>query len=434
MFLRANVILCCGEDWRELLTALGEITGEQPLLHHEYRCYRISKFENFTLIWSGMGTGCVEPLLYELRDVPCLKNIVLIGTAGATSKKIALGEICFCETAFLGGTAVHLKDSALPLAPRFDLTSITPALAGARVASTDYYYGFSRETDAASEKLRSADPLLARAVTELFDQVDLIDMETAQFYHFCRELFPQDVSFVALKGASNSLSEQTLQTAYSLGVLRGTLRVSFVLLGIKPWPPIGSASIALALKENAPAKVMEEVKLFWTIQIAVCGVLGYLGTNLKLNATETDYLKNFSISAIALFLLQIGAMYNVVGNYYARVAACGSSLALQQENRITPIVGAFYLAISGLVAAVAIKGGIPGVSDWCAIVAGLGGMALNWTICRWFVYRSLAGIEHPGTGYCNYARPLLRAYFWTMVLLSILACLGIFYLTSPRFR
>jgi hypothetical protein len=426
MFLSANVILCCGEDWAELLVALGQITGEQPLLQHEYRCYRVSKFENFSLIWSGMGTGCLEPLLYELRDVPFLTNIILVGTAGATSTEtIKLGQICFCEEAFLGGAAVHLVNSVFPLTPRFKLDLITPCIPGARIVSTDYYYGFSRNPDPASVRLRSTDVLLESAVAQLFDEVDLIDMETAQFYHFCSELFPPKVSFLALKGAANSLSQQTLQTTNSLAVLRGALEVSFVALGIKTRSPI-TASTGLASKEDIPSKVMEEVKLFWTIQIAVCGVLGYLGSNLQLNAPETD-VKNFAISVVALFLLQIGAMYNVIGNYYARVAASGSRLAFQQENRITPILAVFYLAISGLVAALTLTS-FSWASEWWIIAGAAVGVTLNWFICRRVVYESLAGIEQPGADYIRYATPLRRVYFWSMmILLLILLGLAIIY-------
>lgn len=444
IFLSADMILCCGEDWGELLTALAEVTAEKPYLLHEYRCYRVAKFASFSLIWSGMGTGCLEPLLYELRDVPFLRNIVLVGTAGAVSTdRIKLGEVCFCEFAFLGGAAVHLPDSRFPLTPRFEGDLVTQArLKGARVASTDYYYGFSRNPP--SQVLRSADAILEGAVAQLFDKVDLIDMETAQFYHFCRALFPGDrLHFIALKGAANSLSEQALQTDNSPSVLRAALEASFVLLKVTAQTPPVAAAAVMAPKDDPPlTKLMEEVKLFWTIQIAVCGVLGYLGTNLTLNAPELSsaalvgsvYLKNLCISAIALFLLQIGAIYNLVGNYYARVAASGTRFALQQENRITPTLAFFYLAISGLIAALAIKSGIPGASERWIITSGLAGLFLNGIICRAIVYKALAGkAQQTEADYATYSLPLRRVYLWTIILFSALACLAL-YLTRPCFR
>jgi uncharacterized membrane protein SirB2 len=413
VFLSANTILCCGEDWQELLAALSSITGAKARLYHEYRCYRIAKFDTFSLIWSGMGTGCLEPLLYELSGALIIKNLVLIGTAGATSTdRINLGELYIVEEAFLGGTAVHLAEN-LPFKPRFgeDLLAGTN-LGRANLVSTDYYYGFSQNVNTAH--LRLADQTLKSAVDTLLVLVGLVDMETAQFYYFCETLFPKDgLNYVSLKGAANSLTDQALQTTHSFEILRKALVGSFVLLGVKPQPqPVANASVRISGDETSNSKLMEEVKLYWTIQIAVCGVLGYLGTNLTFNmpsdksAIAGVLLKNLCISSISFFLIQIGAIYNLIGNYYARVAATGSTLEAQQENRITPTLAVFYLIISGAITALGLKAGVPSSADSWLFVAGLVGVAIN-LICGAFIY---GGLVQKHRAYDQYATPLRTVY------------------------
>jgi len=64
--LSERMVICCGEDAAELLQALRTEFPRQETAYHEYRCYRFWKFAEFTLIWTGIGTGCLEPLLFEL--------------------------------------------------------------------------------------------------------------------------------------------------------------------------------------------------------------------------------------------------------------------------------------------------------------------------------------------------------------------------------
>jgi|KBSMisStaDraftv2_1062788.scaffolds.fasta_scaffold05303_3 Phosphorylase superfamily len=428
IFLNRDVILCCGEDWNELLLALGSITTEPVLLEHEYRVYRIALFKKFSLIWSGMGTGCLEPLLYEISDIRHVRNIILIGTAGApSSERVKLGEIYAIEKAYLGGTAIHLPGAPNPLAPRFSEDVIAKAhLLRASIASTDYYYGFSKSRD--TQELRVADPSLKEAVDSLHDQVALIDMETAQFYYFCGIFFPEHLRYIALKGAANLLADPTLQTTNSIGVLKKALAASFVLLDLPQEDgeagPRPDLLTTVGLEEKATAKVMEEVKLYWTIQIAVCGVLGYLGTNLTLSRPsahlsptigELDpiYLKNLSLAIVSFFLIQIGALYNLIGNYYARIAALGSRLAYQQENRVTPILAFFYALLSAAIAALGTKTGIPNSGPGLVLLGSVVGVLVNFIICRGCVYPALA---KSGDAYCIYARPLSIVYMVTLAL------------------
>ena len=55
--LQPHCILCCGEDVSHFLHLLPTIQ-----MYHEYRGYRFWRLPGFTLVLSGMGTGCVEPL------------------------------------------------------------------------------------------------------------------------------------------------------------------------------------------------------------------------------------------------------------------------------------------------------------------------------------------------------------------------------------
>src|SRR5687767_8943729 len=97
--LHENVILCCGEDFTELIQCFSESSLG---IRHEYRCYRFLRFENFTLIWTGIGTGCLEPLLFEIFDVPIIKKIVLVGTAGAFQSTASMGNFFWIAQAYLG--------------------------------------------------------------------------------------------------------------------------------------------------------------------------------------------------------------------------------------------------------------------------------------------------------------------------------------------
>jgi hypothetical protein len=259
-------------------------------------------------------------------------------------------------------------------------------------------------------------------------------METAQFYYFCQQLFPEETNYLSFKGASNSLADQALQTTHSLGILQKALAASFVVLGVPTQASTVVAAVApVAPREDSSAsKLMEEVKLYWTIQIAVCGVLGYLGTNLALapppapadmGVLEADpaYLKNLCVSGISFFLIQIGAMYNVVGNYYARVTVSGSTLGVVQENRITPILALFYLAISGAIAALGVKTGVPNATEAWLFWAALVGVAMNWIVCRGFVYRGLPIGRDGRDDYFTYATPLRRLYLASAIVILAVA-------------
>src|SRR5688500_16227939 len=81
-FLHQSIILSCGEDPSELLAAARTAGLDKPCALHEYRCYRFWSFPICTLVWTGIGTGCLEPLLYEILRESRANKICLVGTAG----------------------------------------------------------------------------------------------------------------------------------------------------------------------------------------------------------------------------------------------------------------------------------------------------------------------------------------------------------------
>ncbi len=64
--LSKNIILCCGEDSNELINSFKELTSDNLEKFHEFRCYKFWKFPDLSLIWTGIGTGVLEPLLWEI--------------------------------------------------------------------------------------------------------------------------------------------------------------------------------------------------------------------------------------------------------------------------------------------------------------------------------------------------------------------------------
>ncbi len=174
-----------------------------------------------------------EPLIYELLDTRLPTRIVMIGTAGVLSRDVVLRQVYVVDKAFLGGAAVDLPDRMLPLRPRFSGTRMREAgLEKTSTVSTDYYYGFSKGKG--SRKLRTSDARLRRSVLSLWNHAKLVEMETAQFYHFCRVLGNSNLEYVAVRGASNYLDVPDEQICSTNEVLRKSLKSAFVLLGVSP--------------------------------------------------------------------------------------------------------------------------------------------------------------------------------------------------------
>jgi hypothetical protein len=144
------------------------------------------------------------------------------------------------------------------------------------------------------------------------------------------------------------------------------------------------------MAQDYSSKLIEEVKLYWTVQTAIAGVLGYLGTNIK-----AFDLQAFIVCVVAFLLITIGAIYNFVGNYYVFVEAEGRvGFCDREENLVTPAIAAMYFLVSGVIGAVcivslwpmitgsAMGGGVTRGKLALAAIGMLVGAFVNWQITR----------------------------------------------------
>ncbi len=423
--LHTDAILCCGEDANELLAAIDATTDMRPVKFQEYRCYRFWDFSAFTLIWSGIGTGCLEPLLFEVLGNSPIERIILIGTAGAiSSDDVVLGNAYLINKAYLGAAGISVVDRLHPRVPRFSADRIAASKLQSRsTVSTDYYYGFSTDPDSRAVKLREADPVLADTLLKMWASTELVDMETAQFYHLCSLLGDKQLQFVAIKGPANKVADPSLAAT---AVLEKAVAHAFRMLGIDgktaavasllQWRPAQPGAIREAKSEDGSTKLVEEVKLYWTIQVAVAGILGYLGTNL--NFTTETAVKNIFLCGVSSLLITMGAIYNLIGNYYARIEGSRTGREKDQENIITPTLALIYMIVSGILggitaySALRVTGATGNLlSD--AFKGGFAGVLLNWLICR-RVFREL--YEEGLASYRDYSRHLRRLFIFDVSL------------------
>ncbi|HMY03765.1 MAG TPA: hypothetical protein PKA48_10440, partial [Candidatus Obscuribacter sp.] len=99
--------------------------------------------------------------------------------------------------------------------------------------STDYYYGFSPNlTDQRLVNARNHNPSLAQGIKQHWRPRRLIDMETAQFYHFCSIYGAKDTQYVAIRGIANLADQFETQGDFSQNILTSGLELALVFLGI----------------------------------------------------------------------------------------------------------------------------------------------------------------------------------------------------------
>jgi hypothetical protein len=230
LLLSEKVIICCGEDEEEVKTAFLASHVAEPLHQQEFRSYKIRKYPDFTLILTGMGTGCLEPLLYELLSFSIAKSLVLVGTAGYIPGSAAVrGEIYIIKEAYLAGTGLDREIKDYPLIPNFHFVG---SYKSASIVSTDFYYGFSHQ---GSKDYNVKLTYLQRDVTEYVKKIDLVDMEVGQFYALCSLMSDKSsVEYVAVKGPANVLSQHAEQIPNTQVILSKAFRAAFDLLGISP--------------------------------------------------------------------------------------------------------------------------------------------------------------------------------------------------------
>lgn len=238
--IRADVILCCGEDKATFLAALhalgfpgarAPVTAPAP----EFRGYTVWTTPVLTIVLAPIGTGSLEPVLHEILATGRAERLVLVGTAGALgARRVPLGVAHAIAEAHLAGTGLDREMSfAQPLRPHWPVPAgAADPLAGATasIVSSDFYYGFSPARRPGDYRHRL--PALRRDFERLSACVDLVDMEVGQFYALCR-LIPDEpgLRYLAFKGASNSVDNHAEQNTHAPAVLLDCLRRALAALG-----------------------------------------------------------------------------------------------------------------------------------------------------------------------------------------------------------
>jgi hypothetical protein len=224
--LLPKCILCGGEDRDALWQALTDAGVRGIRRHSSYRCYEFWLGHDLLIIWTGIGTGCLEPLLWEILRPRVIEQLILVGTAGrmpdATTE---VGQVYIVDQAWLAGTGLDRENITIPLRPRW------PNLGGSPLAScvsTDFFYGFAPPNPERPYFLNTA-RLLADFDEHVRRKTGLVDMETAQFYALCRAFAQDDCQFIAVKGASNTVGQLGEQVPSTPGVLTKSLELALRL-------------------------------------------------------------------------------------------------------------------------------------------------------------------------------------------------------------
>ncbi|MFM7070695.1 MAG: hypothetical protein ACKO38_02740 [Planctomycetota bacterium] len=438
-YLVENVLLCAGEDPDELISVVERVAGQRPFRTYSYRCYRFWQFDRFTLIWTGIGTGCLEPLLYEIvAQSDSIKTLILIGTAGWLAADDSGGAEA-CETpnrkpiayllheAYLGRTALsslgnfhrkhgpssahrHTWSDGTRCVPRFP--SQVEDLA--TILSTDLYY----------------DRHWVREKAE-YHGADLIDMEVAQFYCLC-EIFAKnkDLNYVAIKGAANSLGNGSQQLLNSRAVLDACTRRALGLMAIDLGTTATDGTTHSAISaDKLSDKLVEEIKLYWTVEIGIVTVLGVLFS--QLGSQRTEPMAQFLMCFVAMVLVVVGTMYNIAGNYYTFVTRTQiSGSAGDQEGIISTVMEIAFFLLSGVCGvAMGCYGSVLFESDSLSFWLSLSGLFIGLAVNVAVTLASFSGLvkaSSPAVTY-TYSQYVTRKWVFGRLFASLIV-----YLTSLR--
>ena len=232
--LHDRCILCAGEDRDEFLKALHACGIPRPARHVRYRSYEFWHFGQCCAILSGIGTGCLEPLLWEIFQPAIIRQIVLVGTAGTLpGSSIAPGQAHLISHAYAAGTGIDREVARQPLGARWHGAMIGPV---ATSVSTDFYYGFGPHGERAPHGgtyLQADHPLRQAYAGHIQRGTPLVEMEVAQFYFFCDKLGGAGLQFIAVKAASNAVGQETEQLQHTPIALQQTIRCAMGLLQLK---------------------------------------------------------------------------------------------------------------------------------------------------------------------------------------------------------
>lgn len=226
--LSERTIICSGEVEDELMHAFRNVR-EKPEFIRQYRCYKVWKYPSFTLILAGIGTGTLEPLLWEILRPGLVKRLILIGTAGCVLPDApAMGRALPISRAWPCGTGIDAEVGLEPLMPNW---SLPEGAASCGIASSDFFYGYSDRvldgTFAACQGPFRQRYLAVKAMA------DLIDMEVAPFYYFAPRFDTGGaLEYLAIKGSSNALGKGEEMNGYSASVMDDCARQALELLGL----------------------------------------------------------------------------------------------------------------------------------------------------------------------------------------------------------
>lgn len=241
-FIQDDFAICAGEDEADLVAAMPAAIPSEWSEINRHRCYVVAwRYEEpgLTVMLSGIGTGCIEPLIYEVLDPEWLgdrvaKRLVMVGTAGSGVTPARYLRLCGSsgERGRLAAT-VTLAESCLPLTPSFaNLDHYSAAEDGDEV-STDYYYAASRApTDPRRRKAQQLNQALRDGLDKYWEPGRLISMETAQFYHFASVYGPPGTQFAAFRGIANLAEQFHTQSTHSQPALTNALQHAVALLAV----------------------------------------------------------------------------------------------------------------------------------------------------------------------------------------------------------
>jgi len=142
--LSEDIVLSCGKDPVELLQCVAHATDESVPEVESYRGFGCVRFPAFSVVWDGMGTGTLEPLLWELLQCEKIRRIILVGTSGLLAPSTNfLGRAFLITEAYLAGTALDEERIAQPLRPWFRGIGKVGEWPSTTIVSNHFYYGFA---------------------------------------------------------------------------------------------------------------------------------------------------------------------------------------------------------------------------------------------------------------------------------------------------
>ncbi|MGR8930423.1 MAG: hypothetical protein ACU836_07260 [Gammaproteobacteria bacterium] len=176
----------------------------------------------------------------------------------------------------------------------------------------------------------------------------------------------------------------------------------------------------------AAEKLMEEIKLYWTIQIAVAAGLGFCVQNLMPAIGDDDVrglVKLISVGFSISFFGLIGMAYNLLGGYFIYDARIKMEAEIKEkedgdqsvhkQSIITPIINGAYIVIAGAIWANICVGVVyvfPNIDIICKIVIVVSGFFFGM-MAFYFAGKSIYDeLSDRNPGYLKYSYKLARFF------------------------